>query len=274
MVNTIGKKTSSPKQNPCEPNQTKNDHDLAVDAFQQPLLEHLLELRKRILTSLCAVVALFIPFFFYSNELYSWVAQPLVEQLPQGASMIATQVATPFFTPLKLAIFAAIFAGVPIWLHQLWAFISPGLYRHEKRFAIPLLISSVLLFYSGMMFVHWVVFPLIFNFFVTAGPQGVAMMTDIDAYLNFILKMYLAFGLAFEIPMATLLLVLSGITTPQSLEQKRPWLIVGCFVLGMLLTPPDIISQVLLAIPAWMLFEIGLLLARLMTHDSKQEPTA
>ena len=240
----------------------RDPHDVAVDSNEQPFLEHIIELRSRILRSLAAIGILFIPFFVYSEELYEWIAHPLVTRLPEGSTMIATQVATPFFTPLKLAIFAAIFVGVPFWLHQMWAFVSPGLYRHEKRFAMPLLASSVFLFYSGMAFVYFLVFPLVFAFFTQTGPESMAMMTDIDAYLNFVLKMFFAFGLAFEVPIATMLIVWSGITTADNMAKKRPYIIVGCFVVGMLLTPPDVISQLLLAIPTWILFELGVFLAR------------
>ena len=248
----------------------KDPHDVAVDTAEQPFLDHLIELRSRILFSALAVFILFLPFFYFANELYVWVAEPLMSRLPEGSGMIATQVATPFFTPLKLAIFAAIFLGVPFWLHQMWAFVSPGLYRHEKKFAVPLLASSILLFYTGMAFVYYLVFPLVFAFFTQTGPDDIAMMTDIDSYLNFVLKMFFAFGLAFEIPVATMLLVWSGITTAQGMSDKRPYVIVGCFVVGMLLTPPDVISQLLLAGPTWLLFELGVFLARFI---EKREAT-
>jgi sec-independent protein translocase protein TatC len=182
--------------------------------------------------------------------------------------MIATQVATPFLTPFKLAIFAAIFVGVPYLLHQLWAFVSPGLYRHEKKFAVPLLLSSILLFYAGMAFVYFLVFPLIFAFFTQVAPEGVAIMTDINQYLDFVLKMFLAFGLAFEIPIATMLMAWSGLATADTMARKRPYVIVGCFVVGMLLTPPDVISQLLLALPTWLLFEVGVIMARLTEKET------
>ena len=178
--------------------------------------------------------------------------------------MIATQVATPFLTPFKLAVYTAIFVGVPFLLHQIWAFVSPGLYRHEKKFAIPLLMSSTLLFYAGMAFVFFLVFPLVFSFFTSVAPEGVTIMTDINQYLDFVLKMFLAFGIAFEIPIATTLLAWSGLATADGMANKRPYVIVGCFIVGMLLTPPDVISQLLLALPTWLLFEVGVIMARVV----------
>jgi sec-independent protein translocase protein TatC len=239
-------------------------HDQLVDETEQPFLDHVIELRSRILHGLVAVLILFVPIYFYANDLYSFVAAPLMAHLPGDATMIATEVASPFLTPFKLAIFTAIFAGIPYLLHQLWAFVSPGLYLHEKKFAMPLLISSVLLFYAGMAFAYFAVFPLIFQFLAGVTPVGVTMMTDINRYLDFVLKMFFAFGFAFEIPIATLLLAWSGIASAKAMASKRPYVIVGCFVVGMLLTPPDVISQLLLAIPAWLLFEVGILFARLV----------
>jgi len=187
-----------------------------------------------------------------------------MSNLPEGSSMIATEVASPFLTPFKLAAFTSVFLAMPLVLHQLWAFVSPGLYLKEKRFALPLLVSSTLLFYLGMVFAYYAVFPLIFRFFAGVTPEGVTMMTDINRYLDFIIKMFFAFGFSFEIPIATLLLVWSGISTAASLSAKRPYVVVGCFVLGMLLTPPDVISQILLALPTWILFELGVFLARMV----------
>ncbi len=240
----------------------RDPHDVAVDTAEQPFLEHLIELRSRILRSLVAVAILFVPIYYYANPLYEWISAPLTAVLPEGSSMIATQVATPFVTPLKLAFFTAIFVGIPYLLHQIWAFVSPGLYRHEKKFAVPLLVSSILLFYSGMAFVYFLVFPLVFAFFTTVAPEGVNIMTDINQYLDFVLKMFFAFGLAFEIPIATMLMAWSGIATAESMGKKRPYVIVGCFIVGMLLTPPDVVSQLLLALPTWLLFELGVFLAR------------
>ncbi|MEE2783047.1 MAG: twin-arginine translocase subunit TatC [Pseudomonadota bacterium] len=242
----------------------RDPHDVAVDSDEQPFLDHLIELRARILRSFFTILILFVPIYYFANDLYGFVAAPLMAVLPEGSSMIATQVATPFITPFKLAIYAAIFLGVPFWLHQLWSFVSPGLYRREKKFAVPLLLSSVLLFYCGMAFVYFLVFPLAFTFFVNVSPEGVPMMTDIAYYLDFVLKMVIAFGFAFEIPIATMLLALTGLSTAQSMAHKRPYVIVGCFVVGMLLTPPDVVSQLLLALPTWLLFEFGILMARLV----------
>ena len=254
--------------------QTQNErdpHDVAVDENEQPFLDHLIELRARILRSFFMIVALFVPIYYFANDLYGFVAAPLMNALPEGSSMIATQVATPFITPFKLAIYAAIFLGVPFWLHQLWSFIAPGLYRHEKKFAVPLLFSSVILFYCGMAFVYFLVFPLVFAFFVTVSPEGVPMMTDIAYYLDFVLKMVIAFGLAFEIPIATMLLAMTGVSTAEKMAHKRPYVIVGCFVVGMFLTPPDVVSQLLLALPTWLLFELGILLARVVEKKSVEE---
>ncbi|NOX51768.1 MAG: twin-arginine translocase subunit TatC [Gammaproteobacteria bacterium] len=255
-------------------NSSQNPHDRAVDNEEQPFLEHLIELRSRILRGVGVVGLLFIPLYFYANDIYTWISEPLTAQLPEGSSMIATQVASPFLTPLKVAFFAALFLGVPYLLHQIWAFISPGLYRHEKKFAMPLLFSSIALFYSGMAFVYFLVFPLVFAFFTQVAPEGVAIMTDINAYIDFVLKMFLAFGIAFEIPIATMLLAWSGLATAESMSNKRPYVIVGCFILGMLLTPPDVISQLLLALPTWLLFEVGVFLARFIEVREVREDSS
>lgn len=238
---------------------------------EQPLISHLVELRQRLLHSVLIILVIFLALFYFSNDLYEWLSAPLTALLPEGTSMIATDVTSPFFAPFKLTLVAAIFVAMPFILHQAWAFIAPGLYRHEKRLAIPLLFSSILLFYLGIAFAYFVVFPLIFGFFTSVGPENVAMMTDISSYLNFVLKLFFAFGIVFEIPVATLLLVWSGMTDVRALASKRAYVIVGCFVVGMLLTPPDIISQSLLALPMWLLFESGLLMARLMPRESAEE---
>ena len=238
---------------------------------EMPFLEHLIELRSRILRSLALVALLFIPIYYYAEPLFNFVSAPLVQALPDGSSMIATQVTSPFLTPFKLAIYTAIFIGVPFLLHQLWGFVSPGLYRSEKRFAFPLLFSSVVLFYTGMAFSYFLVFPLVFSFFVAVSPEGVQMMTDINQYLDFVLKMFLAFGVAFEIPVATFLLAWSGLSSADSMANKRPYVIIGCFIAGMLLTPPDVVSQLLLALPTWLLFEFGILMARLVEKRAPVE---
>jgi len=239
---------------------------------KSPLVEHLLELRSRILRGLLAVLIVFIGLFNFANEIYGYISEPLRRFLPEGSTMIATEVASPFLTPFKLTLVLAIFIAVPILLYQAWAFIAPGLYKNEKRLAIPLLISSIVLFYAGIAFAYFVVFPLIFGFFTSVGPENVTVMTDINSYLDFILKLFFAFGIAFEVPVATVLLIMSGVTTSESLAAKRPYIVVGCFVIGMLLTPPDVISQSLLAVPVWMLFEVGIFFGRFVEpRDSNEE---
>lgn len=229
---------------------------------EQPFVAHLIELRDRLMRMLVAVLLVFLALFPFANDIYTYVAMPLMAQLPAGTSMIATQVASPFLTPFKLALVSAVFLSMPYLLFQLWSFVVPGLYSHEKQLAIPLLISSVVLFYLGTVFAYYLVFPLVFAFLTGTAPDGVAVMTDISHYLDFVLTLFFAFGIAFEIPIATILLVAAGITTPEDLGRKRPYLIVGVFVVGMLLTPPDVISQTLLALPMWLLFELGILLSR------------
>ena len=233
-----------------------------------PLVAHLTELRDRLLRALLAVLLVFICLFPFANDIYTFVSEPLRSLLPAGTSMIATEVASPFLTPFKLTLVAAVFVSMPFVLYQAWSFIAPGMYRHEKRLAIPLLFSSVALFYAGAAFAYFVVFPLIFAFFTSIGPEDVTIMTDINSYLDFVLKLFFAFGLAFEIPIAAVLLIWSGLTSADALARKRPYIIVGCFVLGMLLTPPDIISQSLLALPMWLLFELGVYFGRFIKRAS------
>jgi sec-independent protein translocase protein TatC len=236
---------------------------------QQPLITHLIELRDRLLRGLLAVAiiaALLLPF---SNDLYHFLAEPLLLHLPESSTMIATEVASPFLIPFKLTLSLAILLAVPILLYQVWAFIAPGLYDNERKLVFPLLFASTLLFFLGMIFAYFVVFPLIFGFFTQAAPEGVAIMTDISSYLDFVLKLFFAFGIAFEVPIATLLLIWTGVSTVESLAEKRPYIIVGAFVIGMILTPPDVISQTLLALPVWLLFELGLFSARFL--PSKEE---
>ena len=248
----------------------------AADAEQDPgqsLIEHLVELRSRILKSLLSVVILFLPLFYFANDLYTYIAKPLRAFMPEGTTMIATEVASPFLTPFKLSIVMALFLAVPYILHQLWSFIAPGLYANEKRIAMPLLLSSIILFYAGIAFAFYLVFPLVFGFFTSVVPEGVTVMTDINRYLDFVLKLFFAFGIAFEIPIATLLLIWTGATSIDAMKQKRPYIIVGCFVMGMLLTPPDVISQILLAIPMWILFEVGILFARVFKLEEKAAET-
>lgn len=232
-----------------------------------PLVAHLTELRDRLLRALLAVLVVFIGLFPFANEIYTFVSDPLRKLLPEGATMIATEVASPFLTPFKLTMVAAVFLAIPYVLYQAWSFIAPGMYKHEKRIAIPLLVSSILLFYLGAAFAYYLVFPLVFGFFTSVGPADIAMMTDINSYLDFVLTLFFAFGLAFEIPIAAVLLIWTGITTPEQLAAKRRYVIVGCFIIGMLLTPPDIFSQSLLAIPMWMLFEVGIFFGRVITRN-------
>jgi sec-independent protein translocase protein TatC len=237
---------------------------------EQPLLTHLIEMRDRLLRAVLAVLVIFLCVFYFANDLYHIVANPLIQRLPEGASMISTKPAGTFFTPMKLALVMSIFAAMPFILYQIWAFVAPGLYTHERKLIVPLLFSSTLLFYTGMVFAYYVVFPLMFTFFVTVAPEGVTVMTDISEYLDFVLKIFFAFGVAFEVPIATILLVWIGVTTPESLAAKRPYIVVGAFVVGMLLTPPDVISQTLLALPMWLLFEIGLIASRYFLRLKRQ----
>jgi len=228
---------------------------------EQPFISHLIELRDRLLRVVLVVVVIFLGLPPFANWLFSRLAGPLTRHLPEGSSMIAIEVASPFFTPFKLAMVVAIFAAMPYILYQAWAFIAPGLYRHERKRVFPLLVSSTLLFYLGAAFAYFVVFPLVFGFLTRTAPEGVAVMTDISRYLDFVLTLFFAFGIAFEVPVATVLLVWTGVVSPESLRAKRAYIIVGAFVIGMLLTPPDVISQTLLAVPMWLLFEIGVFMS-------------
>ncbi len=232
-----------------------------------PLVAHLTELRQRLLRALVSVLLVLLVLLPFANDIYHLVSEPLRAQLPAGTGMIATDVASPFLTPFKLALVCAVFLAIPYVLYQIWSFIAPGMYRHEKRLAIPLLVSSVALFYAGAAFAYYVVFPLMFRFFTNIGPEDVTIMTDMNSYLNFVLKLFFAFGIAFEIPIAAVLMIWAGITTPDALARKRPYIIVGCFVFGMLLTPPDIISQTLLAVPMWALFELGVFFGRMVRRN-------
>lgn len=243
---------------------------------EQPLISHLVELRSRLIRSVMAILLVFLALIYFSNNIYDFVAQPLLSQLPAGTSMIATDVATPFITPIKLTLVVSFFVTIPYLLYQAWAFIAPGLYQHERRLVMPLVASSAVLFYGGMAFAYYVVFPLVFGFFTSTAPAGVTVATDIASYLDFVLTLFFAFGVAFEIPVATILLCWTGVTTPASLREKRPYVIVGVFVVGMLLTPPDVFSQTLLAIPMWGLWELGLFFARFYVKkedEGQQERT-
>lgn len=239
--------------------------------IEQPFLSHLIELRDRLLRVVIAVLAVFVVLFPFQNTVYTYLAQPLMAHLPEGASMIATEVASPFLTPMKLAFVAAIFLSMPYILYQFWAFVAPGLYRHERKMVLPLVVSSSVLFYVGMAFAYFVVFPLVFAFLTGTAPEGVAVMTDIGRYLDFVLTLFFAFGFAFEVPIATIILVWIGVTTPEKLAAKRPYIIVGAFVVGMMLTPPDVISQTLLALPMWILFEIGIVFSRGFVRENRED---
>jgi len=238
---------------------------------EQPFISHLIELRDRMLRAVLVVLVIFAGLFYFANDIYSLLAAPLLTHLPAGGTMIATEVASPFLTPLKLTLVASVFVAIPYLLYQMWAFVAPGLYAHERRLIMPLIVSSTLLFYAGMAFAYFVVFPLVFGFFTAAAPEGVAVMTDINQYLDFVLKLFFAFGVAFEVPIATILLVWMGVVTPEGLVAKRPYIIVGAFVVGMLLTPPDIFSQTLLAVPMWILFEIGVFFSRRFVRKEEAE---
>ncbi len=234
-------------------------------------MSHLLELRNRIMRGGGSILLVFLFTAPFANDLYEYLAAPLMSALPEGNSMISTEPHGPFFVPFKFAFAFAAVVAMPYLLYQLWAFVAPGLYNHEKRLAVPLLVSSSILFYLGILFAYFAVFPIIFAFFTSTAPEGVLVMTDINAYLSFVLKLFFAFGLAFEVPVATVLLVKMGMTTPESLSTKRPYIIVGAFVVGMVMTPPDIFSQTMLAIPVWLLFEAGLYLSKIVRPREAEE---
>lgn len=240
------------------------------DLASQPFMDHLIEFRDRVLRMFIAVLVIFAGLFSFSQELYLYVSEPIREYLPASSTMIATEVASPFLTPFKLTLVLSLFAAMPYILYQVWAFVAPGLYQREKKIVLPLFLSSVLLFYGGMAFAYYVVFPLVFMFFTSIAPEGISLMPDIRSYLDFVLKLFFAFGLSFEIPIAVVILSWMGALDPDNLAKKRPYVFVLCFVLGMLLTPPDIISQTLLAIPMWLLFEVGILFGRLVKPASTE----
>ena len=231
------------------------------------LMSHLVELRDRVVRMVVAILVIFLGLFYWANDIYVYLAEPLTRHLPDGANMIAIDVASPFLTPFKLVLMLSVFLAMPVILYQVWAFVAPGLYANEKRIAGPLLVSSIILFYAGVAFAYYVVFPLVFGFFTRIGPEIVNISTDIGRYLDFVLALFFGFGLAFEVPIATIILVAIGFTTPKKLAEKRPYIIVGAFIIGMLLTPPDVISQVLLALPMWVLFEAGLIASKILFKD-------
>jgi sec-independent protein translocase protein TatC len=228
----------------------------------QPLISHLIELRKRLLNSIIAVLVIFLALVYFANDIYQIVSAPLISQMPVGSTMIATDVASPFFAPIKLTIYVSVFLSAPVILYQIWAFIAPALYKHERKLVMPLLFSSTMLFYIGIAFAYFVVFPLAFGFLTKTAPIGVVMSTDITKYLDFVMALFMAFGVAFEVPVAIILLCWMGVTSPEALKKKRPYILVGAFVVGMLLTPPDVFSQTLLAIPMYCLFEVGVFFSR------------
>lgn len=235
------------------------------------LIDHLIELRDRIMKSLASILVIFLSLFYFSNDIYTFVAQPLISVLPENMGMIAIDPTAPFFAPFKLTFFVSLLLAAPYILYQLWSFIAPGLYKNEKTLAIPLFISSVALFYAGVAFAYYVLFGFVFAFFVSVAPEGILVMPDINSFLSFALAIFLAFGVAFEIPIAVFLLIWTGIVEPEDLARKRPYVIVGCFVVGMLLTPPDPFTQSMLAIPMWMLFEAGILCGRLVKKKQQSE---
>ncbi|QWA11488.1 Sec-independent protein translocase subunit TatC [Sodalis ligni] len=237
----------------------------------QPLISHLIELRKRLLNCIISVLVVFLALVYFANDIYQIVSAPLIRHMPAGASMIATDVASPFFTPIKLTIIVSVFASAPLLLYQVWAFIAPALYKHERRLVMPLLFSSTFLFYAGMAFAYFIVFPLAFTFFAHTAPHGVLIATDINKYLDFVMSLFMAFGVSFQVPIAIVLLCWTGVVTPESLKKKRPYVLVGAFVVGMLLTPPDVFSQTLLAIPLYLLFEIGLFFARFYVGKGRRD---
>jgi sec-independent protein translocase protein TatC len=242
---------------------------------ESSLLSHLFELRNRLLKSLVATLIVAMPCLYFANDIFSWLSKPLLAQLPEGASLIATSVMAPFMTPFKLALLAAIFFAMPFILYQVWAFVAPGLYRHERRFALPLFVSSVFLFYAGAAFAYFIVFPLAFKFFVGTTPEGVRMMTDMTQYMDFAVLMFFAFGLAFEIPIATVLLVRTGLVKRSTLTANRGYVILCIFIVAAILTPPDPVSQTMMAIPMYLLYESGVLMSRLLARDRpEREPAA
>ena len=243
-------------------------------ATEQTFISHLIELRARLLRSIAGVAIVLLGLMPFQNQIYHWLAAPLLAKMPGGGTMIATEVASSFYAPFALTAFVALLISAPYLFYQAWAFVAPGLYLNERRLALPLLVSSTLLFYIGIAFCYYVVFPLAFGFFTTTAPEGVTVMTDISRYLDFVIKMFLAFGCAFEVPVATFLVVRTGMISAEELSKKRPYVIVGAFTAGAILTPPDVFSQCMLSIPMWMLYEIGLLFSRYFVTPEPDEATS
>jgi len=264
----IGDQESEDRQYEASEHEDQENEDQELS-----FLEHLVELRSRLLKACSAVLIVLIALLPFSRKLYALLATPLTAVLPEGSSMIAIDVASPFLTPFKLSLLLAVILSIPVVLYQLWAFVAPALYRKEKRLARPLLYSAVVLFYTGCAFAYFVVFPLVFSFFTRVAPEGVTVMTDISKYLDFVTTLFLAFGITFEVPIATIILVATGVTTVDKLAKMRGYVLVGAFALGMMLTPPDVISQTLLAVPMWLLFEIGLLMSRILLPDRVKDKT-
>ena len=237
---------------------------------EQSFLSHLIELRERLLKAVAAVLLVLLALVPLANKLYGWLALPLIKHLPQGGTMIATEIASPFLTPIKLAFFVAVFIAMPLILYQLWAFVAPGLYRHEKKLALPILLSAMVLFYIGCAFAYFLVLPAVFAFMTGIAPAGVAVMPDIGRYLDFVLVLFLAFGLCFEVPVVLIILVSLGVVTPQQLAKSRPYAVVGAFIVAAVLTPPDVFSQMMLALPMCVLYEIGIIAARTMARRSEE----
>lgn len=239
----------------------------------ETFISHLIELRTRLVRSIIAVVAVFVCLFPFAKELYALLANPLLASLPKGGQMIATDVTTPFFVPMKVAMMTAFLIALPYVLYQIWAFVAPGLYSHEKRLGAPLVAASTLLFLCGMAFAYFLVFPVVFGFVTSVAPEGVAVMTDINKYLDFVITLFLAFGVTFEVPVAVIVLVKMGIVSVEKLKEVRPYVIVGAFVIGAIFTPPDVISQIMLAVPLWLLYEVGILVASMLSKPVKAEET-
>lgn len=245
-----------------------------VKTAELTLVDHLIELRDRIMKSLVAILVIFLSLFYFSNDIYTFVADPLLAVLPENSGMIAIDPTSPFFAPFKLTFFVSLCAAAPYILYQLWSFIAPGLYKNEKEIAIPLFVSSVVLFYAGIAFAYYVLFGFVFSFFVSVAPEGIMVTPDINSFLSFALAIFFAFGIAFEIPIAVFILIWTGIVEPDDLVQKRPYVVVGCFIIGMLLTPPDPFTQSMLAIPMWMLFEVGIFFGRFANKRAAEREKA
>ncbi|MEW6133581.1 MAG: twin-arginine translocase subunit TatC [Pseudomonadota bacterium] len=239
---------------------------------QESFISHLIELRDRLIRAIAAVVLVFIALFPWANDLYTLLAQPLISKLPQGSQMIATGVASTFFIPVKVAMMTAFLIALPWVLYQMWAFIAPGLYQHERKLALPLLVASVLLFFVGMSFAYFLVFPVVFGFLAGATPEGVNFAPDIGAYLDFVMTLFIAFGVTFEVPVVVILLVLTNVVSTEKLREARPYVIVGAFVIGAIFTPPDVISQIMLAVPLWLLYELGIILAGFLRKVKPAQP--